>query len=90
MSDVEGEGPLGGSWEMWPETGPLAGSAGREWPEGPPFQQFPAVQVEGLQGPVNPAGLCLAAPSRMTGTTGPLLGVRFLLLVAVLGSAQLV
>lgn len=46
MSGVEGEGTLGRSWEMWPETCPLASSAGREWPEGPPFRQFPAVQVE--------------------------------------------
>ena len=46
MSGVEGEGTLGRSWEMWPETCPLASSAEREWPEGPPFRQFPAVQVE--------------------------------------------
>lgn len=50
------------------------------------FSSSQTGQAEGLQGPVNPALLGLAAPSRMTLVTAQLLGVSFLLLVAVLGS----
>ena len=68
------------------QRSPWLAARGVGGPKARLFSSSQTGQVEGLQGPVNPALLGLAAPSWMTLVTGQPLGMSFLLLVAVLGS----